>query len=53
MFAAAAKYRKFIIAAIGAVTVFLAGYAPGKYDDVLAQVVAVATALGVYAVPND
>lgn len=46
------KYAKFVTAIIGAALVIAAAFAPGKYDGVLQVVVAVATALGVYAVPN-
>lgn len=52
MFTALARYRKFITALFGAVVVFAAGFAPGKYDSELAAIAAILAALGVYSVPN-
>lgn len=46
------RYAKFVTAVIGAALVLAAAFAPGKYDEVLQVIVAIATALGVYAVPN-
>ncbi len=48
------RYRKFVAALIGSAAVLLTIWAPGnaQLHSVLATVVSVATALGVYAVPN-
>ena len=46
------KYAKFVTAAIGVATLLATTYFPGKYDHLIAAVVSIATALGVYLVPN-
>lgn len=46
------RYRKAVTALIGAALILASAFAPGKYDEILQTVIAVATALGVYAVPN-
>lgn len=46
------KYRKFITALIGViVSILLVRY--GKSNEIVNDVILLATALGVYAVPND
>lgn len=45
------KYRKFIVALVGAGVLFL--QLMGQDNDLISTVIAVATALGVYQVPND
>lgn len=47
------KYSKTITAVVGAVLILISAFAPGKYDSEIATVLAVLTALGVYAVPNE
>lgn len=46
------KYAKFVTAVIGAALIITTTFFPGRYDNAIAVVIAVATALGVYAVPN-
>lgn len=46
-----AKYRKFIAALVGATLAIIANHSSGA-NVVSLDIIAVATALGVYAVPN-
>jgi hypothetical protein len=46
-----AKYRKFIVALVGA-AVLIAGAALGEQSEEYQAIVTVLTSLGVYAVPN-
>lgn len=46
------KYRKTVTAAIGLALVLLAQYAPGQWQPQIQAVLSVATAVGIYAVPN-
>ena len=46
------RYAKFVTALIGAAALILTTFFPGRYDDGIAVVIALATALGVYLVPN-
>lgn len=45
------KYRKFIVAIVGAIVAGVSVYY-GSTSDLAQTLIAVATALGVYAVPN-
>lgn len=48
------RYRKGVTAVVGATLIIVAAFAaPGKYDALIQTVLAVLTALGVYAVPNE
>jgi hypothetical protein len=45
------KYRKFVVALVGAAVLFL--QLMGQDNDLISVIIAIATALGVYQVPND
>ena len=46
------KYRKTVVAIVGAVMVSLTLLLPAQYKPILTPIAAVLTALGVYGVPN-
>lgn len=46
------RYRKAVTAVVGAALILVSAFAPGRYDSEIATVLAVLTAVGVYAVPN-
>lgn len=52
MFEQFKKYSKGITAAVGAIIVIINAFYGSKYDEQIAAVVSVLTALGVYLVPN-
>lgn len=46
------RYSKAITAVVGAALILVNAFFPGQYDEQIAVVLAVLTALGVYLVPN-
>lgn len=47
------QYRKGVTAVVGAVLIILSAFFPGRYDSIVQSALAVLTALGVYAIPNE